>query len=372
MIPRGSEIPEPECNQMRSQYASGTGVDNIADEFDHTWKTVVRHLSGACSHEENELVVSRHEILQRHPITAEACISLRRAFHEDETSDLLSLSKTVPWSYQTVLTHVNGECSHDIELQSREIEERSHITTEQCQQFREVYRRNTNLTLSNLSSLEDEFDIPEGSIRRHIRFRCSHDPKSSLLEDIDDWKSVVDDIEQNIETSAGASEVESDIGSTDTTIDYTDIATQSGIPSPDPSEVVADIGIPDPERVETTTSRVVRNTALSKELKEDYQYHCQLCGEARHKSPLEHYAEAHHIKPLGRPHEGPDVKENILVLCPNHHADFDHGLVHVDPETHEVIHATDKSISGEKLQTKEHHDINSELLKYHNTEISKL
>jgi len=30
-------------------------------------------------------------------------------------------------------------------------------------------------------------------------------------------------------------------------------------------------------------------------------------------------------QPLGRPHDGPDVAENILCLCPNHHVLFDNG-----------------------------------------------
>ncbi len=30
-------------------------------------------------------------------------------------------------------------------------------------------------------------------------------------------------------------------------------------------------------------------------------------------------------RPLGSPHNGPDAPDNILCLCPNHHALFDHG-----------------------------------------------
>jgi putative restriction endonuclease len=29
------------------------------------------------------------------------------------------------------------------------------------------------------------------------------------------------------------------------------------------------------------------------------------------------YSEAAHIRPLGRPHAGPDVLANVLSLCPN-------------------------------------------------------
>src|SRR6478672_8334883 len=37
------------------------------------------------------------------------------------------------------------------------------------------------------------------------------------------------------------------------------------------------------------------------------------------------YAEAAHIWPLGRPHNGPDELANLLCLCPNHHVLFDNG-----------------------------------------------
>ena len=44
------------------------------------------------------------------------------------------------------------------------------------------------------------------------------------------------------------------------------------------------------------------------------------------------YAEAAHVRPLGAPHDDPDVPENILCLCPNHHVLFDHGGVTVGPD----------------------------------------
>ena len=372
LSPESPEIPKSECDQIRSRFAAGTDIDDLVEDFDHTWKTVVRHLSGECSHEDDELVVDRNEILQRHPITAEACASLREVFHSNEDSTLLTLSQSVPWAYHTVVTHINGKCDHEVELESREIQKRREITAERCQQLREAYRSNTDLTLTELSPLAEEFDIPEGSIQRHIRFRCSHDPESSILDEIDGWESDIEDLEDDIGTTVESPESDSAIEPTDSKIDYSAIASETGISSPDSSEIVADIGNPDPDRVETTTSRIVRNTTLAKELKEEYQYHCQVCGEARHKAPLEHYAEAHHIKPLGQPHEGPDTKSNILILCPNHHADFDHGLIYVDPETYEITHATDESLSGEVLQTKECHEIKPEMIEYHNNEISKL
>ena len=57
---------------------------------------------------------------------------------------------------------------------------------------------------------------------------------------------------------------------------------------------------------------------------------CQICGEALVLRDWTTYSEAHHIMPLGRPHNGPDIGKNILVLCPNHHALCDLQAIELD------------------------------------------
>jgi len=79
-----------------------------------------------------------------------------------------------------------------------------------------------------------------------------------------------------------------------------------------------------PKRVQTRISRIVRDTELSKAIKELYDFTCQVCG-LRIETNAGPYAEAAHIQPLGTPHNGPDVLSNILCLCPNHHVAFDFG-----------------------------------------------
>ena len=79
-----------------------------------------------------------------------------------------------------------------------------------------------------------------------------------------------------------------------------------------------------PGRTASFVTRVIRDTTLSKKIKALYDYHCQVCG-VRLEVAGGAYAEAAHIRPLGRPHNGPDVTGNILCLCPNHHALFDLG-----------------------------------------------
>lgn|GEM_PF-506468 len=64
-------------------------------------------------------------------------------------------------------------------------------------------------------------------------------------------------------------------------------------------------------------TRYRRNPALVDALKSYYRYRCQVCGhdfEPRYGHTI---AEGHHIQYLSN--GGPDISQNIVVLCPNHH-----------------------------------------------------
>lgn len=75
----------------------------------------------------------------------------------------------------------------------------------------------------------------------------------------------------------------------------------------------------------------VRDRLQAMKLKAHYQHRCMACGEALLVGidPERHYVEAAHIQPLGQPHNGPDHPGNMLVLCPNHHLQFDRGVIGV-------------------------------------------
>ena len=107
-------------------------------------------------------------------------------------------------------------------------------------------------------------------------------------------------------------------------------------PMPEPSPVInappvyaADLDAP-PSRIETTVSRIVRDTELSAWVKQLHNYRCQLCGETIRLADGSGYAEGHHLRPLGKPHDGPDVAENIVCVCPNHHASCDLGAIRLE------------------------------------------
>lgn len=66
-------------------------------------------------------------------------------------------------------------------------------------------------------------------------------------------------------------------------------------------------------------NRVVRDTAISAQLKEYHKNICQICGLRLEIGDKKYYSEGHHIKPLGKPHNGPDSANNIIIVCPNCH-----------------------------------------------------
>jgi hypothetical protein len=92
------------------------------------------------------------------------------------------------------------------------------------------------------------------------------------------------------------------------------------------TQEAADLAEPSPERVATTTYRILRDTELARQVKLLHEFKCQVCERTIELPDGSRYAEAHHIQPLGQPHNGPDVIGNILCLCPNHHAEFDLGV----------------------------------------------
>jgi hypothetical protein len=100
--------------------------------------------------------------------------------------------------------------------------------------------------------------------------------------------------------------------------------------------------------------RPIRDSHLIRYLKSLHANRCQLCKDTLFLSEILTFSEAHHIRPLGKPHHGPDKADNILVLCPNCHVRCDHAALRLTKEML-FIHPA--------------HAISDVYLTYHNTVI---
>lgn len=110
--------------------------------------------------------------------------------------------------------------------------------------------------------------------------------------------------------------------------------------------------------------RLVRDSKIVIELKELYNYKCQICGLQIKINANSYYIEVHHLKPLGFPHNGPDEKSNLIVLCPNHHICFDYATMAINPDTNEIESFLDSQNSITKLDQLLH-SINPIYINYH-------
>jgi hypothetical protein len=108
-----------------------------------------------------------------------------------------------------------------------------------------------------------------------------------------------------------------------------------------------------PERKERIANAFDRDRPMARQVKELYGFQCQICGVCLEIASGEFYAEAHHLQPLGGNHNGPDVKGNMLCLCPNHHVLFDCFAIPLDPA---------------KLRSNKH-DLRKSFVDYHNARV---
>lgn len=120
-----------------------------------------------------------------------------------------------------------------------------------------------------------------------------------------------------------------------------------------------------PSRRQVVVNRIIRDSALSRFLKALYQSQCQICTRSFGLPNGGKYAESHHLRPLGKTHAGIDKETNMMVLCPNHHAMMDFGVIAVHPEKL-ILQSINKSSweHNSPVQLMRHR-IEREFLEYH-------
>jgi len=119
--------------------------------------------------------------------------------------------------------------------------------------------------------------------------------------------------------------------------------------------------IPPIRQTSGVVTRYIRESKYGKELKKEYNYKCCFC-EIEVERPFDFpYVESCHLKPLNE--EGPDSKENLLILCPNHHIELDYGAISIK-EDMTLVHINKQNpLHGKTIILR--HELNPEFIRFH-------
>lgn len=103
----------------------------------------------------------------------------------------------------------------------------------------------------------------------------------------------------------------------------------------------------DTEEILINTRRFKRDNKTIAQIKYLRGFKCQICSTTIKKKDGSFYIEAAHIKPKHK--KGRETPDNILLLCPNHHKEFDYGdrivITHNKEKLHFSLNSKEYSIS---------------------------
>lgn len=105
------------------------------------------------------------------------------------------------------------------------------------------------------------------------------------------------------------------------------------------------------ERARIEVSRIIRDAVIVRKVKALHDHTCQVCRQRLELRSGQYYSEAHHLKPLGTPHNGPDSLSNLICVCPTCHVKLDYAAMEIEID---------------KLSTVEGHKIAMVYVAYHN------
>lgn len=234
----------------------------------------------------------------------------------------------------------------------------------------------TDVEATELLSTELETDIEDPAAYRGWLVALGYaDYEDGVIDLTTKGRRLVD---SDAELSDGAA---SRLPSTKATA-AAEAATEEGIPTDEATtttepDLAADPGAsadapkaaaPAPKPAESAPSPPSDDEAAALAARHDFR--CMVCGDQRRQAPDEGYAEVHYLMPPAEPHDGPTDADNAVVVCPNHRADLDHGLIRIDAQSLTVEHAYEADVSGRTLRTVEGHDLGAQYLAYHNDVIA--
>lgn len=90
-----------------------------------------------------------------------------------------------------------------------------------------------------------------------------------------------------------------------------------------------------PSNTAQVVNRTIRDSAKVKRIKDKYKNECQVCGYIIQVASDYRYSEVHHLHQLKD--GGNDDYNNMLVLCPTHHVEFDYAIIGVSGDGRNVV-----------------------------------
>ncbi len=124
-------------------------------------------------------------------------------------------------------------------------------------------------------------------------------------------------------------------------------------------------GVPD-KNFEIVT-RFIRDTKKVKQLKKLYNEKCQICDYTINISRNMKYSEVHHLRPLKD--GGDDDFDNMMVLCPTHHVEFDYKIIGIHNDGETIIDRNKNPIGH--INIKKGHTLDIKNIQYHLWELER-
>ena len=90
-----------------------------------------------------------------------------------------------------------------------------------------------------------------------------------------------------------------------------------------------------PETIEVKGKQYKRNNRIIAQLKILRDFKCQICGTRILKRDKYFYVEAAHI--IQKKDRGPEIPDNLIILCPNHHKEYDLGEKQIIKKTKDEV-----------------------------------
>ena len=90
-----------------------------------------------------------------------------------------------------------------------------------------------------------------------------------------------------------------------------------------------------PIKYKTEVFHYARDPPLVKTLKKLYDNRCQICDFTFEYKKGKFYSEAHHYNPISK--QGKNDWTNLIIVCPNHHAQFDYNIIAIANDGNNII-----------------------------------